>query len=307
MPKTASKPSLSNIDLRLLRVFQSVVRHNGFSAAQDDLGLTQATISNHMSQLEERLGMRLCERGRGGFYLTNYGKSIYEAALNLFRSIDNFHGIVGSTRGELLGEIHFGTVDAMYTNAELNLPETLKQFSDLAPRVVIHIDIASPQGLLQGLLDERYHAILGPMVRLPKAVRSWFLLNEEQSLFCGDSHPLFHKDDADITVDGLSGHAFAGRSYTQDTELDIDIAFEWGAVSSHMESIALLILSGNFIGYLPTHYAEQWVRTGKMRRLLPAQTSYTDRMHLAYRRQERNSAARQFVDCVRNSFPHNAT
>jgi DNA-binding transcriptional LysR family regulator len=111
-------------------------------------------------------------------------------------------------------------------------------------------------------------------------------------------------DDTDITVGELSEHPFAGRSYTQDTELDVDVTFEWGAVSSHMESSALLILSGNFIGYLTAHYANQWVRNGQMRQLLPSQTSYIDRMHLAYRRQERNSAACQFVNCVLNSFPH---
>jgi LysR family transcriptional regulator, transcriptional activator for bauABCD operon len=291
-------PNLSDIDLRLLRVFQGVVRHNGFSAAQGDLGLTQATISNHMTQLEERLGMRLCERGRGGFYLTDYGKLIYEATLNLFRSIDNFHGIVGSTRGELLGELHFGTVDAMYTNEELNLPKILKTFSDIAPRVIIQIDMASPQRLLQGLLEERYHVILGPVGKLPSSIRSWSLMKEEQSLFCGAAHPLFAVADKDISIKDLSKMRFAGRSYTSDTDLEVGIDFEWSAIASHMESIALLILSGGYIGYLPTHYAEQSVRQGKMRRLLSGQTTYIDQFHLAHRQQERNSVAHRFVECV---------
>ena len=57
-------PALLDLDLKLLRIFQMVVRHNGFSAAQDTLGMTQATISSHMKLLEERLGVRLCARGR---------------------------------------------------------------------------------------------------------------------------------------------------------------------------------------------------------------------------------------------------
>lgn len=305
MANTDTKPNLSDIDLRLLRVFQSVVRHNGFSAAQDDLGLTQATISNHMGQLEARLGMRLCERGRRGFYLTDNGKMIYDAALNLFSSIDSFRSIVGSARGELLGELQFGTVDAMYTNADLNLPATLKDFSDLAPRVTIHTDIASPQGLLQGLLDERYHVVLGPIVRRPTSVKSWSLVGEEQSLYCGVGHSLFEQDDAVISVQELKNHPFAGRSYT--SEDDLDISFNWGAVSSHMESTAILILSGNFIGYLPTHYAAQWEQAGEMRKILPDQTSYVDQMYLAYRRQERNSVARHFVECVLKSFPQHVS
>lgn len=296
-----SQPALSDIDLRLLRVFRGVVRHNGFSAAQDDLGLTQATISIHMSQLEERLGMRLCERGRGGFYLTDYGKLIYEATLNLFRSIENFHGIIESTRGELFGDLHFGTVDATYTNPDFNIALALGQFSRSAPKVVIHIDIASPQALLQGLLDERYHVIFTPIMRFPKAIRNVGLLSERQSLYCGRDHPLFETPDPAMSRDMLGQYAFVGRSYMLDGEPSGETDFHWGAVTSHMESTALLILSGNFIGYLPTHFALQWEQAGRMRRLLDEKLSYDDYFHVAYRRQERNSAARSFIDCILKS------
>lgn len=301
MKSSAANPNLSDIDLRLLRVFRSVVRHNGFSAAQDDLGLTQATISTHMGELEERLGMRLCERGRGGFYLTDYGKAIYEATLNLFRSIENFRSIIESTREELFGDLHFGTVDAMYTNPEFNIALALEQFSGIAPKVVIHIDIAPPQALLQGLLEERYHVIFTPIMRFPKAIRNVRLLTEGQSLYCGAKHPLFDTPDTAMSRDMLALYPFVGRSYMRDGEPSGETDFQWGAVTSHMESTALLILSGNFIGYLPTHFARQWERAGQMRRLLNEKLSYDDHFHVAYRRQERNGAARSFIDCILNT------
>ena len=59
--------NLSEGDLRLLRVFAKVVEAGGFSAAQIELNVSQSTISTHMTALEQRLGMRLCERGRSGF------------------------------------------------------------------------------------------------------------------------------------------------------------------------------------------------------------------------------------------------
>lgn len=58
--------SLGGAELRLLRVFASVVQHGGFSAAQLALGMTQATISTHMRHLEKWPCLRLCSRGRGG-------------------------------------------------------------------------------------------------------------------------------------------------------------------------------------------------------------------------------------------------
>ena len=56
--------NIQDVDLRLLRVFQSVARHRGLSAAQEDLGVTQATISNQLTQLEHRLGFRRASLSR---------------------------------------------------------------------------------------------------------------------------------------------------------------------------------------------------------------------------------------------------
>lgn len=54
---------VSDIDLRLLQVFLTVVRCGGFAAAQPILNIGQPTISEHMNRLETRIGVRLCERG----------------------------------------------------------------------------------------------------------------------------------------------------------------------------------------------------------------------------------------------------
>src|SRR6478609_229580 len=140
--------SFSPTDLRLLRIFQAVVRHKGFAAAQDELGLNPGTISNHISHLEQRFGVRLCERGRKGFSMTPDGVRILEAAENLLRSVENFTSIVSSVRGELTGTVHLGTVDAMHTNNVAPLYRAIGRFAELAPKVVLHVEIASPQDLL---------------------------------------------------------------------------------------------------------------------------------------------------------------
>ncbi len=71
-------------DLRLLKVFMTVVDSGGYTAAQAELNVGTSTISNHMSKLEERLGARLCQRGRIGFQLTDKGEFVYQAARRLF-------------------------------------------------------------------------------------------------------------------------------------------------------------------------------------------------------------------------------
>lgn len=285
-------------DLRLLRVFQAVVRHEGFASAQDELGISPGTISNHIAQLEGRFGIRLCERGRKGFSLTEEGVRIHEAAENLLRSIDNFSSIIGSVRGELTGDMHFGTVDAMHTNGDLHLQEALARFNELAPKVTLHLEIASPQDLQQRLLDGRYSLILTPIDDAHPSVNAVPLFEEKQSLYCGSRHELFTIPDSAITLARLQALPYAARTYMKDSSGPRDLNLRNAATTSHMESLAILIQSGRYVGYLPSHFAASFVERGEMRNLLPGTTSYIDTFYLAHRKDERSRAMQLLFKCL---------
>lgn len=287
----------SPTDLRLLRVFQAVVRHEGFAAAQDELGLSPATISNHIAHLETRFGVRLCERGRKGFSLTPDGARIHEAGENLLRSVEHFAGTVGSVRGELTGTVHLGTVDAMYTNRDASLDRAIALFNAAAPKVVLHVEMASPQDLIQRLLDGRYSLIITPLEAIHPSVTARLLFAEEQRLYCGRGHPLFGVAD-DFTLDTVRSFPYAGRTYMQSGSALRDQTFDWRAMTSHMEALAILIRSGRFLGFLPEHFARSFVDKGEMQNILPREATYLDRFYLACRRDERNRAAMALADCV---------
>ena len=291
-------PNLNDVDLRLLRVFYAVVLSRGFAAAQRHLGISASNISVHISQLEKRLGVRLCERGRKGFRLTDEGQLIYDAALNLFRATDNFRGIVGSARGKLVGEIHFGFVDAIVTNRALRLEPAIAEFAELAPDVQLNLDISSPQELVQGLIEERYHAVLAPQLER-RDFLSYVPFQEERKLvYCGRDHPLFKRRDASITLEEIAGTPAVARSYMTEWLMSGDLKLMNSATASHMESVALMILSGRYIGHLPDHYAARWVASGDMRPLLEEQLSYADWFYVAHRTNENNRTALAFIEVL---------
>lgn len=72
--RNPSLGQVSDFDIRLLRIFKTIVECGSFSAAESTLGLSRSAISLHMGDLEKRLGMRLCQRGRAGFALTDEGR-----------------------------------------------------------------------------------------------------------------------------------------------------------------------------------------------------------------------------------------
>lgn len=81
---------LSDIDLRLLRVFKAVAESGGFVKAQAVLGISQPAISSHIANLERRLNVRLCHRGPKGFSLTFQGQQVLDETNRMLDHLDSF-------------------------------------------------------------------------------------------------------------------------------------------------------------------------------------------------------------------------
>lgn len=72
------------------------------------------------------------------------------------------------------------------------------------------------------------------------------------------------------------------------------------ANASNMEALAVFILSGHCIGFLPRHYADRWVQAGKMRLLLPEKTSFNTSFFLVTKKDARMSRVlREFAAGIR--------
>ena len=297
-------PSLTNPDLGLLRVFLTVVHSGGFSAARTELNVSQPTISAKIADLESRLGMRLCERGRGGFKLTTEGQRVYEATLNLFQSLETFKSEIGLVRGRLVGDLHIGIADATVTNTALKLNETITLFKKNAPDVHLHLHVASATELELGLVENRLHIVVGPLQRRRPELVYTPILIEAQALYCARNHPLFARAPDEINVSDLSTVEFARRGYLTHWQPPLGVQFRATATTVHMEATTRLILSGNYIGYLPVHHAEAWVKKGKLRPILPKLLSYDSTFLLATRRSLGSGAQRRFLKDFRTVQDH---
>jgi len=50
-----------------------------------------------------------------------------------------------------------------------------------------------------------------------------------------------------------------------------------------------LILTGNFVGFLPQHYAQSWVEAGIMRQLMPGQVRKVTDIRMLYPEEDQSS------------------
>ncbi|MBP1852005.1 LysR family transcriptional regulator [Rhizobium halophytocola] len=275
-------PPLSDVDLRQLRVFRAVVERGGFTQAQDELGVSRSTISAQMAALETRLGLTLCRRGRSGFALTEHGQRIYAETIKCLASLENFRSEVGAMRGRLVGELRIGAVDAIVGNEHCRLDEAIAAFNERVPDVHVTLAVVSPNQIENAVLNRQIEIAIVPNQPMNAAVHLQQLFHEEQNLYCGDRHPLFAVEQKRLTLERVSELNYARRGYAIATGYHSLFANTPGATAYSMEGIAHLILGGRFVGFLPKHYARQWLEAGRMRPLRPDLLTYNIALCVAH-------------------------
>lgn len=192
--KTTLQPlsgRLGDMDIRLLRIFKAVVECGGFSAAEVQLNISRSAISISMADLEQRLGLRLCQRGRAGFALTEEGRQVHEAALQLFASLDGFRTQVNAIHAELRGELNIGITDNLVTMQHMRITDALTRLKRRGPGIHIHISMLPPNEIELRVLDGRLHIGVVPDLRTLAGLDYLPLYGEDSQLYCSDSHPLF--------------------------------------------------------------------------------------------------------------------
>lgn len=275
-------PPLSDVDLRQLRIFRSVVENGGFTHAQEELGIARSTISAQMAALETRLGLTLCRRGRSGFALTEHGQKVYAETIKCFAALDNFRSEVGVMRGRLVGELRIGAVDAVVGNPRCAIHAAIAAFNRQVPDVHVTLLVVSPNQIENALLNRQMEIAIVPNQPMNAAVHLQQLFHEEQNLYCGAEHPLFAVDARQLTLERIAAQAHARRGYAIATAYSSLFAQTPTATAYSMEGLAHLILSGRCVSFLPKHYAEQWVSAGQMRALRPDLLSFKIALCLAH-------------------------
>lgn len=261
---------VTDVDLRLLRIFQTVVDCGGLSAAEIDLGIGRSTISTHIAELEGRLGTRLCQRGRSGFALTHRGKKIYEASIGLMKSLDVFRNEVNENQDAMAGELNVGICDNMIWDKEAHLSQVFREFSAIGSEVDLTLYVLSPDEIEHRLIDGRLHVGIACVMHKLASLNYEHLFDELNYLYCGSGHPLFNVPDSQITTADLVASQYVKKGYAVNSDLQqANTAMGKRVVGFHVEAFALLILSGRYIGFLPEHYAAIWEEKGEMRRLHP--------------------------------------
>ncbi len=263
--------NLTDIDLRLLRIFLAVVEARGVSNAQTVLGRDASTISKHLAQLEGRLGFRLCERGRSGFALTDEGIVIHRRTLELFAVIQRFGQDALSMQRQLSGPVRIALIDNLITDDACPLTATLRRFSRREHnQVAFFIDITEPARIEQAVLDNQSDIGIGIFRHRLQELEYLDLYQEQELLYASSAHPLAGMRGTELQTQVVHTRQvvreFLGQTALSPRENPPNVPHAW---VSNIEAAVMLILAGSHIGFLPVHFARQWAEKGQLTALAP--------------------------------------
>lgn len=292
---------VGDYEIKQLKVFTTVVECGGFSAAETDLNITRSTISIHIANLESRLNLTLCQRGRGGFSLTEEGRVIYEAAKKLFAGLEEFRATVNNLNSTLSGDLRLLFSDTVSGDPRLQLPELINRLHDLAPDVYITVDVASMAAIEQKIINEEAEIGFVPVHREIEGLSYLRLFSDVCRLYCHERHPLYAVPDEQLTDAMIDAQALiqAGlKPHRNAAELMEHMNLR--ATAYYYETRLAMIRSGKYIGFLPEFYVQHNTRPGELRALQPEKRNYRLDSGAIVRKSARPNKARDlFLELLR--------
>jgi DNA-binding transcriptional LysR family regulator len=177
------KMPLDERDLRSLRVFCAAAQASGFAAAERTLFMSKASISRHINEVEARLGIKLCERGPGGFQLTEGGEVALRVSLQALEALERIKPEVDAVRGVLSGPLVLGVSEHVLTNEGCHVAHALAELSRVAPLVTPTVKVMTTGDLGTALVERRVQIAIRGAYRRLRTFRHYPLFTETHRVF----------------------------------------------------------------------------------------------------------------------------
>jgi DNA-binding transcriptional LysR family regulator len=285
-------------------VFVRVVERGSFTLAADDLSLSRAVVSKYVSRLEERLGARLMHRTTRRLSLTEAGAALFEASRGAIERIEEAEAAVAQYQAAPKGRLR---VSAPMSFGILYLGAAMADFANAFPDVTLDLR-----------LDDRFVNLVEEGVDV--AVRIGALTDSSlvarriaktQAVACASPAYLEEHGEPETPQD-LAGHrcllyaylstANVWRFQAQDGR-EIPVAVSGPMRVNNGIVLADAAAAGRGIVMGPSFYVAARIRSGELKRILPAYRLPELGIHAVYpQRDFVPPKVRAFVDFLVGRF-----
>jgi DNA-binding transcriptional LysR family regulator len=306
--KNFSLGQLGDYEIKQLKIFKTVVECGGFAAAETQLNISRPTISIHIANLESRLNLTLCKRGRGGFALTEEGAVVFEQTEKLLDMLEGFRNTVNNLSNQPSGQLKVGLSDTFSIDPRCQLPLIINAFNQVAEDVELCMSVEQMASMECQVLNDELDVAFIPYHRKLEGLNYIHLFTDECYLYGGSVdglvNPLLNYPEQLLTDElinqaplvhaGLKPHE---EIYHQLSEMHL------AGISYHYESRIAMLLSGRYIGFLPQNVAQPYVEKGQLKMIAPQRKHFSlGAAAISKKTAQKNRARDLFLNTVKQQF-----
>lgn len=257
---------LVRVDTEHLRLFRDIVWQRSISKGATLSGISQSAASQHLQDLERRLGLTLLDRSTRPFSVTYAGELYLNMCQDVLRRCEEFEADVERIRNEVTGTLR---VAAIYSVGLSTMNDVENAFRNRFPGATLELSYLRPDRLYQSVLNEECE--LG-LISYPEgsreiAVLPW--LDEWMVLGLSPSHPLAGKQS--VRPEDLNGVTFIDFDPDLPIRRHIDrFLREWSIRVRHsmsfdnIQMIKEALMLGRGVSILPLRMMDAEIREGKL-------------------------------------------
>jgi len=252
-----------------MKTLVAVVDAGSFIGAAEPLGMSKAAVSRHVSDLENRLGVRLLQRTTRRLSLTDEGQAFYARSKDALALVDEAETEIRSRSSEASGVVR---VNAPQTFGVLHLAPLWGCFMDANPRVSLEVTLSDR---LVDVVDEGFDLAIR-IATLPNSTLVSKKLASTRVMLCAapaylervgtPSHP------ADLALHQVIAYSYwAGRDEWTFTgpEGVVSVKTRARLYANNGDTCLAAALSGQGIILQPSFLVAEDVRAGRLVELMP--------------------------------------
>jgi LysR family transcriptional regulator, transcriptional activator for bauABCD operon len=264
------EPQLSQLHLPRLLHFHVAAKAGSLKQAARLLHLTPPALTRSLQNLEEELGVKLCQRSRAGLTLTDEGWRLFHTTSRIV--------------GDLQTYLESGSQPESYTgilcigfNDPVNVPsmdDALIALHERHPRCKLNMLVANSGELVQMVMSGELDLAVGYFDAPHSGLRRVVIGREPMRYYIGKRHPLAARQR--IAERDLRNHGMVwieGKHPSrEELELHIfaqhpDRPMRATAFANHLGPARRLLLSGQAIVPMPRFWLADELRRGLVREL----------------------------------------
>jgi len=284
------------------KLFKEISQSKSISRAATHCGISQSAATQHVQELERRLGAPLVDRSTRPLAITDAGKLYAEFCREVLRREEQFRVALERLKGEAEGAVR---VASIYSIGLSEMSHLRQEFERRHPHAQLHVDYLRPDKIYEAVMGD--HADLGlvsyPVAKRELAVIPW--RKEKMAVALAPSHPLAAR--TILQPADLNGQDFIGFDedllirreldrFFRDQGVEVNQVMQFDNIQTIKEAVAL----GSGISILPERTMQTEIEQGRLISVPLHAPELLRPLGIVHRKRKKfNLAAQAFLNLMR--------